>query len=89
MELSLHIHNAHGQALGSIDAALDLGINRFDAAAGGYGGCPFAHGAHGNIATEALVAHLHGCGVDTGLDETALAEAVALIKDLPPDAAPV
>jgi len=89
MELSLHLHNAHGQALRSIDAALDLGINRFDAAAGGYGGCPFAPGAHGNVATEALVAHLHHRGVDTGINETALAEAVALIKTMLAGATPV
>jgi hydroxymethylglutaryl-CoA lyase len=80
---------AHGQALASIDAALELGINRFDAAAGGYGGCPFAPGAHGNIATEALVAHLHHRGVATGIDEPALSDAVEVIKNVLGDATPV
>jgi hydroxymethylglutaryl-CoA lyase len=51
----LHLHNAHGQALGTADAAVNAGVVRFDAALGGYGGCPFAPGAHGNIATEELV----------------------------------
>ena len=50
------------------DAALDLGITRFDAATGSYSGCPFAPGAHGNLATETLVAHLEERGVTTGID---------------------
>jgi hydroxymethylglutaryl-CoA lyase len=80
-ELSLHLHNAHGQALDTVVAAATrLGITHFDSAAGGYGGCPFAPGAHGNIATEDLVAYLHAAGIDTGIDTDALAEAVALIK---------
>ena len=79
-ELSLHLHNAHGQALDTVVAASNLGITHFDSAAGGYGGCPFAPGAHGNIATEELVVYLHAAGIDTGIDTDALAEAVALIK---------
>ncbi|MDR7304068.1 hydroxymethylglutaryl-CoA lyase [Haloactinomyces albus] len=79
-EFSLHLHNAHGQALRTVDAALELGITRFDSAAGGYGGCPFAPGAHGNIATEDLVAHLHSRGIPTGIDESALADAITLVK---------
>jgi hydroxymethylglutaryl-CoA lyase len=81
IELGLHLHNARGQALRTVDAALGLGITRFDAAAGGYGGCPFAPGAHGNLATEQLVAHLHERGVDTGIDAALLAEAVTVVKD--------
>jgi hydroxymethylglutaryl-CoA lyase len=81
IDLSLHLHNAGGQALDTVVAATThLGINHFDSAAGGYGGCPFAPGAHGNIATEQLVAHLHMTGIDTGIDPDALAEAVAFIK---------
>jgi hydroxymethylglutaryl-CoA lyase len=80
-ELGLHLHNALGQALRTVDAALELEITRFDAAAGGYGGCPFAPGAHGNLATEALVAHLHERGVDTGIDAARLADAIAVVKD--------
>jgi hydroxymethylglutaryl-CoA lyase len=80
---SLHLHNAHGQALDTVSAAVEqLGITRFDSALGGYGGCPFAPGAHGNIATEQLVAHLHGAGHDTGIDEARLAEAVRLARDV-------
>jgi len=80
---SLHLHNAHGQALATVSAAVEqLGITRFDSALGGYGGCPFAPGAHGNIATEQLVAHLHGAGYDTGIDEARLADAVRLARDV-------
>jgi hydroxymethylglutaryl-CoA lyase len=80
-ELGLHLHNALGQALRTVDAALELEITRFDAAAGGYGGCPFAPGAHGNLATEELVAHLHEGGIDTGIDPARLADAIAVVKD--------
>lgn len=76
----LHLHNANSQALATASAAVDAGIIRFDAALGGYGGCPFAPGAHGNIATEELVRHLHQTGHDTGIDEERLAEAVRLAR---------
>jgi hydroxymethylglutaryl-CoA lyase len=78
----LHLHNAHGQALATASAAVDTGVVRFDAALGGYGGCPFAPGAHGNIATEDLVRHLHGSGHETGADEDRLADAVRLARDV-------
>ncbi|GAA1272900.1 hydroxymethylglutaryl-CoA lyase [Arthrobacter pascens] len=78
----LHLHNAHGQALGTASAAVDSGVVHFDAALGGYGGCPFAPGAHGNIATEELVRHLHDTGHDTGIDEDRLADAVRLARDV-------
>jgi hydroxymethylglutaryl-CoA lyase len=78
----LHLHNAHGQALATTSAAVDTGIIRFDAALGGFGGCPFAPGAHGNIATEELVRHLHNTGHETGIDEHRLAEAVRLARDV-------
>lgn len=78
--VGLHLHDALGQALRTVDLALGLGITRFDAATGGYGGCPFAPGAHGNIATETLVGHLHERGVDTGIDAGLLAEALAVVK---------
>lgn len=79
--IGLHLHNALGQALRTVDLALELGITRFDAATGGYGGCPFAPGAHGNIATETLVDHLHQRGYDTGIDPVLLDEAVVVVKD--------
>ncbi|SDM12690.1 hydroxymethylglutaryl-CoA lyase [Arthrobacter sp. ok362] len=78
----LHLHNAHGQALATSSAAVDTGIICFDAALGGYGGCPFAPGAHGNIATEELVRHLHDAGHETGIDEERLADAVRLARDV-------
>lgn len=80
-EISLHLHNAQGQALATVDRALGLGVTNFDAATGGYGGCPFAPGAHGNIATEELVAHLASRGIETGIDLDALSRARALIVD--------
>lgn len=79
-DLSLHLHNAEGQAFDTVDRALEIGIREFDAAAGGYGGCPFAPGAHGNIATEDLVAHLHARGFETGIDLERLREAERLIQ---------
>ncbi|RAM37003.1 hydroxymethylglutaryl-CoA lyase [Arthrobacter globiformis] len=78
----LHLHNAHSQALATASAAVETGVVRFDAALGGYGGCPFAPGAHGNIATEELVRHLHDAGHQTGIDEDRLAEAVRLARDV-------
>lgn len=79
VDLSLHLHNAQGQAFETVDRALDMGITQFDAATGGYGGCPFAPGAHGNIATEDLVAHLHKRGFDTGIDLDGLGRVGELI----------
>jgi hydroxymethylglutaryl-CoA lyase len=76
----LHLHNAHGRALETVDAAIAAGITRFDSALGGFGGCPFAPGAHGNIATEELVRHLHAAGHETGIDEDRLAAVVALAR---------
>ena len=78
----LHLHNAHHQALATAGAAVSSGVVRFDAALGGYGGCPFAPGAHGNIATEELVRYLHDAGHETGIDEDRLADAVRLARDV-------
>lgn len=80
LDLSLHLHNAHGKALQTVDLALGAGISRFDAALGGFGGCPFAPGAAGNLSTGELVAHLHSAGHETGIDEAALAEATDLAQ---------
>lgn len=77
----LHLHNARGQALATVDAAIAAGITRFDSALGGYGGCPFAPGAAGNLATEELVAHLHAAGHETDIDEPALGRAVLLARE--------
>ena len=64
----LHFHNTRGTGLANIITALDLGITEFDASVGGIGGCPYAPGASGNVATEEVVHMLHDMGVDTGID---------------------
>lgn len=69
---SLHLHNAHGRALESVDLAIERGVTMFDAALAGFGGCPFAPGAAGNLSTAELVAHLNRQGFDTGIDEAKL-----------------
>lgn len=66
--LALHLHDTRGQALANIYACLELGVRTIDASVAGLGGCPFAPGATGNLATEDLVYLLEGCGVDTGID---------------------
>lgn len=72
-DYSLHLHNAHGRALETVDLAIERGVRMFDAALGGLGGCPFAPGAAGNLATGELVAHLNQQGYETGIDEEQLA----------------
>ncbi|WP_254910477.1 hydroxymethylglutaryl-CoA lyase [Gulosibacter sp. 10] len=89
LRYSLHLHNAHGRALETVTAAVEAGITRFDAALGGYGGCPFAPGAAGNLASHALVAHLHSLGAETGIDEQLLAEATSLARAAVAAATPV
>ncbi len=74
-ELALHMHDTRGSALANIVVAIDAGIRDFDASIGGMGGCPYAPGAAGNVATEDLVTMLHGMGLTTGLDEDRLIEA--------------
>lgn len=73
----LHLHNTYGMGLANVLAGLDAGIRQFDAALGGIGGCPFAPGAAGNIATEDVVFMLHSMGMDTGIDLDVLAAAAA------------
>ncbi|MEV7041384.1 hydroxymethylglutaryl-CoA lyase [Amycolatopsis sp. NPDC051061] len=72
--LGLHLHNTYGLAAANAWEGLGLGIRRFDAALGGLGGCPFAPGASGNVATDDLVDFFHREGIATGLDVTKLAE---------------
>ncbi len=81
LQLGLHLHDGHGQALATVDAALRVGVRQFDSALGGLGGCPFAPGAHGNLATEALVAHLHRANIPTGITEAALTKAHHQLRD--------
>jgi len=78
--LALHLHDTRGRALANVRAGLGLGVRTFDSSAAGLGGCPFAPGAPGNLATETLVAGLHADGFRTGVDEAALAEAVAYVR---------
>ena len=73
--LAGHFHDTAGRALGNVDVALARGIRVFDAAVGGLGGCPYAPGAAGNVATEALLAHLEAGGYATGLDAARVADA--------------
>jgi hydroxymethylglutaryl-CoA lyase len=64
----LHFHDTRGTALANVMAGLQLGVHEFDASAGGLGGCPFAPGATGNVATEDVLYLLHGMGIETGID---------------------
>jgi hydroxymethylglutaryl-CoA lyase len=80
--LAGHYHDTAGRALDNVDASLALGLRVFDAAVGGLGGCPYAPGAAGNVATEKLAAHLAACGFDTGLDPAVLNEAAALARGM-------
>jgi hydroxymethylglutaryl-CoA lyase len=73
--LALHFHDTYGTALANVLAGLEMGVKTFDASAGGIGGCPFAPGATGNLATEDLVYMLDRMGISTGVDIRKLAEA--------------
>ncbi|MBB1271113.1 hydroxymethylglutaryl-CoA lyase [Shewanella sp. SR44-3] len=74
-KLALHFHDTYGQALANIQACLPTGISVFDSSVAGLGGCPYAKGASGNLATEDLIYMLHGMGIDTGIDLTKLIQA--------------
>jgi hydroxymethylglutaryl-CoA lyase len=80
--LAGHFHDTAGRALGNIEAALDKGLRVFDAAVGGLGGCPFAPGAAGNVATEAVARRLAELGLETGLDMAVIAEAAEMARAL-------
>jgi len=75
--VGLHLHNTYGMASASAWQAIQLGITRFDASLGGIGGCPFAPGASGNIATDDLVNMLHREGISTGID----ADKLTVVRD--------
>lgn len=78
-QLAIHCHNTYGQALPNILVALDAGISVVDAAVSGLGGCPYAHGASGNVPTEDVVYMLHGLGTTTGIN---LPELVLVGRDI-------
>lgn len=71
-KIALHCHDTYGQALANIYAALDLGVSVFDSSVAGLGGCPYAKGASGNVATEDLLYMLDGMGIETGVDLEAM-----------------
>jgi hydroxymethylglutaryl-CoA lyase len=75
--LNLHFHNTRGTGLANVLAALELGVSDFDASVGGLGGCPYAPGASGNIATEELVHMVEDMGIDTGVRLEAMIDAAA------------
>jgi hydroxymethylglutaryl-CoA lyase len=79
-EVSGHFHDTYGQAIANIYACLEMGIHTFDASVAGLGGCPYAKGATGNVATEDVVFMLQGLGVETGIDLDALVDAGAFIS---------
>jgi hydroxymethylglutaryl-CoA lyase len=74
-KIAMHMHDTRGTALANVLVGLEMGIRTFDASIGGMGGCPYAPGAAGNVATEDLVYMLHGMGVSTGTDLELLVEA--------------
>lgn len=80
--LAGHFHDTAGRALDNVDVALERGLRIFDAAVGGLGGCPYAPGAAGNVATEALDARLRALGYDTGLDASVIAQAAEMARGL-------
>jgi len=80
--LTIHLHNTRGMGLANAIAAWQAGVTRFDAAAGGLGGCPYAPGASGNVSTEELVHMFASMGVDTGVDLGALLDVVGGVSEL-------
>jgi hydroxymethylglutaryl-CoA lyase len=79
--ISGHFHDTYGQALANTLAALELGVWNFQSSVAGLGGCPYAKGATGNVATEDVVYMLHGMGIDTGIDLDKLVDAGAYISE--------
>jgi hydroxymethylglutaryl-CoA lyase len=82
VEVSGHFHDTYGQALANIYASLELGVHTFDASVAGLGGCPYAKGATGNVATEDVLFMLDGLGIDTGIDLNALVDAGNFISQV-------
>jgi hydroxymethylglutaryl-CoA lyase len=81
-KLALHCHDTYGTALANVMAGLEMGISNFDASAGGLGGCPYAPGASGNVATEDVVSLLDRLGIHTGVDMNKVVEAAAFMEAL-------
>lgn len=81
-QLAGHYHDTSGRALDNIEASIDLGVRVFDAAVGGLGGCPYAPGAAGNVATEHVIERVHSLGFETGLDQTIVLDAAAMAQQM-------
>ena len=81
-KLALHFHDTRGTALANVLTGLQLGVTIFDSSAGGLGGCPYAPGAAGNLATEDLLYLLHGLGIETGIDLAKVVEATSALAPL-------
>jgi hydroxymethylglutaryl-CoA lyase len=79
--LAGHFHDTYGQALANILACMERGVATFDGSVAGLGGCPYAHGASGNVATEDVLYMLHGLGIETGVDLDAVIDAGRFISD--------
>jgi hydroxymethylglutaryl-CoA lyase len=79
--LALHVHDTYGRALANVQAAYEAGVRVFDASLAGLGGCPYAPGASGNVATEDVVDLFEAAGVDTGIDLEALVDASSWLED--------
>ncbi len=82
LRLALHLHDTRGMGLANVLAGCEAGVTRFDGAVGGLGGCPFAPGATGNIATEDVNHMLQAMDIDTGIDQQALLECGRLVRDV-------
>jgi hydroxymethylglutaryl-CoA lyase len=80
-DISGHFHDTYGQALGNTLATLEMGVWQYDTSSAGLGGCPYAKGATGNVATEDVVYMLHGMGIETGIDLDKLIDAGKYISD--------
>jgi hydroxymethylglutaryl-CoA lyase len=83
--VALHLHDTGGLALANVMIGLDYGVTTYDASAGGLGGCPFAPGAPGNLATEQLLRLLHGLGIETGIDEAGVTAASQALRAAYPE----
>ena len=80
-KISMHFHNTRGTALANVLMAMNLGITKFDSAVGGLGGCPYAKGASGNLATDDLLYMLHRMGIETGISEEKVIKAALYIEN--------
>jgi hydroxymethylglutaryl-CoA lyase len=82
VRINCHFHDTRGAALANVLAAMEVGVDEFDASIGGMGGSPFAPGPNGNLATEDLVAMLEGMGIETGVDVMSLFTAARMVEGM-------